>query len=99
MEIPVFTDNLTILGDGTEVHPLTAGITGPHFADAETPAGATPGTAFTLAHIPNPAISLMLVWNGIVLQAGGVGYTLVGNAITTILAVQAGDSFEAWYRY
>jgi hypothetical protein len=24
MEIPVFTDNLTILGDGTEIHPLRA---------------------------------------------------------------------------
>lgn len=24
MEIPVFTDNATILGDGTEVHPLQA---------------------------------------------------------------------------
>lgn len=24
MEIPVFTDNATILGDGTEVHPLNA---------------------------------------------------------------------------
>jgi hypothetical protein len=100
MEIPVFTDNLTILGDGTEVHPLHAGGgIGPSFADSETPAGATPGTAFTLAHAPNPAASLILVWNGVTLKRGGVDYTLVGNAVTTVQIIGAGDSFICWYRY
>lgn len=98
MEIPVFTDDLTILGDGTEAHPLTAGATGPHFADAEIPAGATPGIAFTVAHAPNPAVSLILVWNGVTLKPV-TDFALVGNALTMAQPVQIGDSFLCWYRY
>lgn len=86
--------------------------TGPSFADQETPAGAIDGTnaAFSLAHVPNPAASLILVRNGVVLHAGA-DYTLSGSAITfksftlpgdltfAVGIPQTGDSLLAWYRY
>ena len=70
-----------------------------YFADEETPTGATPGTAFTLANSPSPAASLILTWNGFTLTAGGIDYTLVGNALTMVKTVNTGDSFVCWYRY
>jgi len=67
-----------------------------NFADAEIPSGS--GTNFTLAHSPNPAASLMLFWNGILLQSG-VDFTLAGNALTMTQTVEASDQFVCWYRY
>jgi hypothetical protein len=73
-----------------------AGAAPPNFADAEVPSGS--GTAFTLAHSPNPPASLILVWNGVTLQAG-TGYTLSGSSLIMANAVGGGDTLVAWYRY
>ena len=69
-----------------------------NFSDAEVPAGATPGTSFTLAHTPQPAASLILVWNGVTLTPV-IDFTLVGNALTMVQTVNSGDSFVCWYRF
>lgn len=71
-----------------------------NFADGETVAGS--GTAWTLAHTPSPALSLILVqyvagFGGIVLIAG-TDYTLAGAAITTVNSLSAGV-LTGWYRY
>jgi uncharacterized protein YoxC len=72
------------------------------FVDAETPGGTVNGTnlAFTLANAPNPAASLKLYKNG-VLMAQGVDYTLSGSAITFIAAAapQTSDLLLAAYRH
>jgi hypothetical protein len=86
--------------DGTNVVQLSAGSGGGtvlNFADAEVPGGS--GTAFTLAHSPSPAASLILVQAGVVLDPGGVDYTLAGAAITMVNAVPSTDTLLAWYRY
>lgn len=67
-----------------------------NFADSETPATVS-GTVFTLAHTPNPALSLELYVNGL-LQIQGTDYTISGPTITfgsapTIITMRA------WYRY
>lgn len=72
--------------------------TGSNFADAEVPSGGT-GTAFTLAHTPNPAASLILVWDGLIRKAGN-DFTIAGANITTSVTVNpAGDNLQAWYRW
>jgi hypothetical protein len=88
-----------------EIDPVpttTSTQTGPSFADEETPAGAINGvnTAFSLAHTPNPAASLLLVLNGLVLKQG-LDYSLSGAAITFSSAAlpQQGDTLLAFYRY
>jgi hypothetical protein len=74
----------------------------PNFADEETPAGATNGSnaAFSLAHTPSPAASLILVRNGLVMKAG-MDFALSGNTVTFGGAAvpQSGDTIQAFYRY
>lgn len=72
-----------------------------NFADAEVPAGTIDGvnTTFTLAHAPNPAASLQLDNNGVVLKGGGVDYTLLGLTITFTTAPAIDDSLLSWYRF
>lgn len=74
--------------------------------DNETPTGTINGvnTTFTLAGTPNPAGSLCLCLNGVVLFEG-LGYTLSGNTISLTVAPKApseedtqGDKLRAWYR-
>lgn len=92
-------------GTGISVTPSGSNIqitntgTSINFADAEVPSGSMPGTAFTLANSPSPAASLQLFWNGQLLIAGGVDYTLSGASITTVSTIGAGDTLIAWYRY
>ncbi len=71
-----------------------------NFADSETPGGAVNGTnaAFTLLHAPNPAASLKLYKNGVLLQ-NTADYTLSGSTITMTNAPQQGDTLLADYRY
>ena len=73
-----------------------------NFTDSETPAGSVNGTnvTFTLASAPNPATSLRLYRNGLLL-APGVEYTLSGSSITftTARTPQSGDSIAAYYRH
>jgi len=72
-----------------------------NFTDNETPGGAINGTnlTFTLASAPNPAGSLRLFRNGLLMDPGG-DYTLSGSSITiTSTAPQTGDSLAAYYRH
>jgi uncharacterized protein YoxC len=72
-----------------------------NFADNETPGGAINGVnlTFTLASAPNPASSLRLFRNGLLMDPGG-DYTLSGSSITiTSTAPQTGDSLAAYYRH
>jgi hypothetical protein len=76
----------------------------PNFADAETPAGTIDGTnaIFTLAHTPNPALSLELFRNGQLMKAGtGNDYTLAVGTVTFLAGAipQAGDVLTASYRF
>lgn len=73
------------------------------FADAEIPGGIIDGVnlVFTLAAAPNPAASLKLYKNGVLLQLNG-DYTLSGSAITFVnatVAPQPGDKLIANYRH
>jgi hypothetical protein len=91
-----------LYSDGTNVTQITGSGSGgsPNFSDEETPSGSINGsnTAFSLAFTPNPAASLLLVKNGIVLQQG-TDYTLSGAAITMATAPASGDVLLAWYRH
>jgi uncharacterized protein YoxC len=73
-----------------------------NFTDNETPGGAINGVnlTFTLASAPNPAGSLRLFRNGLLMDPGG-DYTLAGSSITFAAAStpQTGDSLAAYYRY
>jgi hypothetical protein len=91
--------NVTITTTGNTISISAGGAGAVNFADEEVPGGATPGTAFTLAFAPNPAKSLILVWNGVVLKPGGVDYTLSGSNLSMVQTVQTGDSFICWYRH
>jgi hypothetical protein len=70
------------------------------FADGEVPGGTIDGVnkVFTLAHAPNPALSLVLDYSGAI-QEQGADYTLSGNTITFITAPVAGSTLVSWYRY
>jgi uncharacterized protein YoxC len=73
------------------------------FVDNEVPGGTIDGNNvnFTLANSPNPALSLKLYKNGILL-APSVDYTLSGSAITFLnanITPKSGDSILASYRH
>ena len=73
------------------------------FVDTEVPAGAINGSnlSFTLALAPNPALSLKLYKNGVLLNQN-YDYTLSGNTITfggPSVAPQSGDALVAAYRH
>ena len=76
------------------------GSGGPNFADGEVPLGAIDGSniTYTWANTPNPQASLILVWNGLVLQQG-IGYTQSGPQSTFASAPSPGDDIVGWYRY
>jgi len=71
------------------------------FADGETPGGAVNGsnTSFTLANAPNPASSLALYRNGLLLDRG-LDYTVSGSTISfqSTDIPQPGDILQASYR-
>ncbi len=55
-------------------------------------------TVFTLSAIPNPATSLELRLNGMILKAGaGNDFTLSGSTITMAVAPASGDTLTATY--
>jgi hypothetical protein len=73
------------------------------FSDAETPGGIIDGVnvTFTLAAAPNPANSLKLYKNGVLLRLNG-DYTLSGSTMTFVsasIAPQPGDKLIANYRH
>ncbi len=72
------------------------------FVDGASPSGTINGTnlSFTLPSTPNPASSLKLYKNGILMMPN-LDYTLTGAAITfssTTAAPAAGDSLQGYYR-
>ncbi|HUI79150.1 MAG TPA: hypothetical protein VLY24_14595, partial [Bryobacteraceae bacterium] len=73
----------------------------PAYSDGEAPSGTINGVnaTFTLANIPNPAASLALYRNGLLMQAG-VDYTLSGQLIQFQSASipVSGDTLLATYR-
>jgi hypothetical protein len=72
-----------------------------NFADQEVPTGLINGanTTYTLAHTPNPALSLTCWRNGIEQRAGGADYTLATATITYGAAPLTGDTLICNYRY
>jgi hypothetical protein len=71
-----------------------------NFSVAEIPA--TVDTLhYTLLNAPNPAASLQLYLNGLLMNPGGHDYTLSGTGITFVSAAApgAGDTLLAWYQY
>ncbi len=77
---------------GADVTENISGSTGSIVYD-ETPSGS--GTAFTLAHAPSPAGSLILWKNGQNLTAGGIDFTLSGANITLVQAMGGNDTLLA----
>jgi hypothetical protein len=69
---------------------------------SEIPVGTLNGVnaAFTVQFAPNPASSLQLYRNGVLLEAGGIDYTLVGSNITFAAGAipQTGDLLQATYQ-
>lgn len=78
---------------------LAASSTG--FVDSEVPSGTIDGTnaTFTLTATPNPASSLQLFRNGLLLKQG-LDYSLSGNVIQFVSTAvpQPGDTLLAHYR-
>lgn len=70
------------------------------FSDGESPAGTANGvnTTFTLSFAPNPALSLRLYRNGILLRQG-TDYLLAGATITFATPPQATDVIISYYRH
>jgi hypothetical protein len=71
------------------------------FIDGEIPAGTLDGSnsSFVLANVPNPAPSLAVYRNGLLLRQGG-DYTLANNTVTFLTGAvpQANDILAASYR-
>lgn len=97
--VPKAPNSATKFLNGTGAWSIPAGTT-TTYADDETPSGTINGsnTAFTLAHTPSPAASLMLFQNG-VLNRRMTDYTLSGANITFSVAPTTGDNLRAFYRY
>ena len=96
-------DGTFVLNVGTNTITAVPGTGAvPLFSDAESPNGIANGTnpTFTLAFIPNPAASLVLVRNGL-LQRAGTDYTLSGATITFVSGAipETGAILTAWYRH
>jgi len=87
--------------DGTSGACGASGSSGSGFIDAEVPGGILNGVnaAFTLANTPNPASSVAVYRNGLLLKQTG-DLTISGNTITFVAGAipQASDSLLVSYR-
>ena len=87
--------------DGTSGACGSGGSSGTGFVDAEVPGGTLDGvnTTFTLANSPNPASSVAIFRNGMLLRLTG-DFTLTGNTIVFVSGAvpQPADSLVASYR-
>jgi hypothetical protein len=82
---------------------IAGGATTATFVDSEVPSGTIDGSnlSFTLANAPNPAVSLKLYKNGVLLNQGG-DYTVSGSNINfanTGVVAKTGDALIASYRH
>ena len=99
-----YTSSTGVVSWLTLTNPINQSApTVPSFTDGEVPTGTVNGTnaVFTLTTAPNPAVSLLLQRNGLVLVQGASGdYTLSGNTVTfnTEATPSTGDSLQASYR-
>lgn len=84
----------------THTFSLATVLTG-NFADNEVPTGTINGvtTAFTLAHTPNPALSLNCFENGVQQRAAGADFTLATATITYGVAPPTGATLVCNYRW
>lgn len=79
----------------------------PQFADNEIPSGVVNGSnaIFTLAHVPNPAGSLMQFVgptahaSNATLALQGIDYTLTASTVTFGTAPASGSNLRSWYRW
>ena len=87
--------------DGTSAPCASGSTSSPAFIDGEAPSGTMNGSnaGFTLANVPNPASSVALFRNGLLLTQSR-DYTVSSNAITfqAGAAPQSGDILLAYYR-
>jgi hypothetical protein len=86
--------------DGTSGTCGTGGSSALTFVDAETPGGTVDGSnvTFTLSLAPNPAGSLLIFLNGLLMRTG-VDFTLSGQVVTFVAgAPQPGDILQCSYR-
>lgn len=100
--LPNCGDASHALSYNTATHTFACqSVTGATFSDAEVPSGTINGvtTAFTLAHTPNPAASLMCFNNGVEQRAAGADFTLATATITYGVAPPTGTSIVCNYRY
>lgn len=70
------------------------------FVEGEAVTNSGSGTALTLASAPNPAASLQLFRNGLLMRQGvGADYTVASAAVTLAVAiVDASEWFVAYYK-
>jgi len=92
----------SLVDNRPDFYVLSGGGSIPNFADAEVPSGTVNGinNTFTLAHTPNPSLSLELYVNGLLQQQTG-DYTLASNTITFAAGSipHTGAILEAFYRF
>jgi len=93
-------NNVTVDAKGRVTAGSTvAYLTASNFVAKETPAGTVDGVnmTFTLANAP-VAGTEHLYWNGMLLESGaGNDYTISGNTITMLFAVQSGEKLRCSY--
>lgn len=96
-QMPALTGAITSSA-GSCTTAVSAGL---NFADAEVPSGTINGSnvTFTLAHTPNPALSLNCFENGVQQRAAGADYTLATATITYGAAPLTGTTLVCFYRY
>lgn len=91
-----------ILQYSTATHTFSTGVAlSGNFADNEIPTGTINGvtTAFTLAHTPNPALSLNCFNNGVQQRAAGADFTLATATVTYGVAPPTGTTIVCSYRW
>ena len=95
------TDCVRVDGTATACTTTTDTAPGLIFVDGETPAGVLNGSnlAFVLTAVPDPASSLAVYLNGLLLKENA-DYTVSGKNVSFLpgLAPRTGGILRAWYR-
>ena len=102
-ELEAVSGNLTdcVRVDGSTGPCGAGGGAAPGYVDSETPGGVVDGAnlTFALTNQPNPASSVALYLNGMLMKPG-LDFTLTGSSVRFVSAVtpQPGDTLLAFYR-